>query len=295
MSRQQLNETNIEMPPTHNGVVTRSQGVKMENYKERKNSFILPPHKLEDDPMEDEVTQSTAVSTKKIEKKRRNSLSELFSPETQGNLENYGLDTLRNLFRREAFWYAPDPLGNHDVSGRLRSKMVDWMIEVLSIYEHHHESYFLAVSIFDHYMTKTNRILTNEDVHITGAIAMFLASKHEEIKPLYMRSMINKVCHKAFTKDQLIAKELEVCRALNFRITHVTPFNFLEWIELFFKEKFARSDISKILEMLSMQAIQNARLALLYVDVLKWKSSQIAVSSYLLAIEQHIDNCDKFQ
>lgn len=58
----------------------------MENYKQRKNSFILPPHKMEDEPMEAEVTQSTAVSTKKVEKKRRNSLSELFAPETRNNL-----------------------------------------------------------------------------------------------------------------------------------------------------------------------------------------------------------------
>lgn len=133
--------------------------------------------------------------------------------------------------------------------------MVDWMIEVLSIYEHHHESYFLAVSIFDHYLSKTNRILSNEDVHISGAVAMFLSSKHEEIKPLYMKSMINKVCHKAFTKNQLIQKELEVCQALNFRITHVTPYNFLDWIELFFQEKFARADISNCLRRLNDQAV----------------------------------------
>lgn len=65
--------------------------------------------------------------------------------------------------------------------------MVDWMVEVFSIFDFMPDSYLLAVYIFDKYLQRTNRILCNEQVHLIGTVAMFLSTKSEEIRPLFMK------------------------------------------------------------------------------------------------------------
>jgi len=63
----------------------------------------------------------------------------------------------------------------------MRAKMVDWMIEVYTIFDFMPDSYFLAVYIFDKYLAWTNWLLTNEHVHLVGTVSMFLSTKSEEI------------------------------------------------------------------------------------------------------------------
>lgn len=55
--------------------------------------------------------------------------------------------------------------------------MVDWMIEVFSIFDFIQDTYFLAVYILDKYCKLTNRMLGNGDVHLIGMIAMYVSSK----------------------------------------------------------------------------------------------------------------------
>ncbi len=76
--------------------------------------------------------------------------------------------------------------------------MVDWMIEVYTIFDFMPDSYFLAVYIFDKYLSWTNWLLTNEHVHLVGTVSMFLSTKSEEIRPLFMKQVIENIGHKAF-------------------------------------------------------------------------------------------------
>jgi len=55
--------------------------------------------------------------------------------------------------------------------------MVDWMVEVFTIFDFMPDSYFLAVYIFDKYLQRTNRMLGNDNVHLIGTVAMFLSTK----------------------------------------------------------------------------------------------------------------------
>ena len=47
-----------------------------------------------------------------------------------------------------------DMLNNHNITSSLRSKMVDWMIEVLSSYKMSEETFFRGVYMMDAYMKK---------------------------------------------------------------------------------------------------------------------------------------------
>jgi len=55
--------------------------------------------------------------------------------------------------------------------------MVDWMVEVFTIFEFLPDSYLLAVYLFDKYLSQTNRILGNDIVHLVGTVSMFVSTK----------------------------------------------------------------------------------------------------------------------
>lgn len=46
-------------------------------------------------------------------------------------------------------------LSKHDITPHLRSKMVDWMIEVLSSYKMNEDSFFRATKIMDSFLLQT--------------------------------------------------------------------------------------------------------------------------------------------
>jgi len=88
-----------------------------------------------------------------------------------------GEDYLSLCFRKQNKSYSPSPLQEHEITKRMRAKMVDWMVEVFTIFDFMPDSYFLAVYIFDKYLQRTNRMLGNDNVHLIGTVAMFLSTK----------------------------------------------------------------------------------------------------------------------
>ena len=55
---------------------------------------------------------------------------------------------------RDFFFTDFDPLERHQVPSDLRTKMVDWMIEVTTTFKCSERTFFLSVAIFDHFMVE---------------------------------------------------------------------------------------------------------------------------------------------
>lgn len=89
---------------------------------------------------------------------------------------------------------------HHEISSSLRSKMVDWMIEVLSSYKMTEETFFKSVFVMDAYMKRASAKLEVKDLHLVGVAAMFIASKYEEIHPLKLEVLYDKIARKKFRK-----------------------------------------------------------------------------------------------
>ena len=91
---------------------------------------------------------------------------------------------------------------------------------------------------------------------------MFLASKYEDIQPLMMRTIINKIGHCKFTNREILARELEMLRTLEFRVGSPTALEFLDQyrseltlgILLPFKNPDTESKLMKRILMLSKLA-----------------------------------------
>lgn len=79
--------------------------------------------------------------------------------------------------------------------------MIDWMAEVLHTFKTSDQTYFLAVNIMDRFFKESSDPLKSSDLHLTGIVSMFLASKYEDVIPILMRTLVNKIGHSKFTQQ----------------------------------------------------------------------------------------------
>ena len=71
--------------------------------------------------------------------------------ESDNLLLNYGEETyfFNKLLEKETFKIPETFLQNHKINSIVRTKMIDWMIEVCSVINYMDETFFLAVNILD--------------------------------------------------------------------------------------------------------------------------------------------------
>ena len=105
--------------------------------------------------------------------------------------------------------------------------MVDWMIEVCSSFKCSERTWFLAVAIFDRYLSimKGKRVFKNSDVHSIGITSMYLASKYEDIYPINSVIAHEKISHKAISQGDILRQEREFLMTLDFQLDIVTPYD----------------------------------------------------------------------
>lgn len=106
--------------------------------------------------------------------------------------------------------------------------MVDWMIEVLTNFKCDDQTFFLAVSLMDRYFKRCGRVLQINDLHGIGVTAMFVASKFEDIFPIKMRTVYEKIAHKKISVEAIKKIELDLMLAIEYRVHAPTPLDFLK-------------------------------------------------------------------
>ena len=126
---------------------------------------------------------------------------------------------------------VPDPIGGHEVTKEYRTKMTDWMVEVCTSFKCSVRTYFLAVQIFDKYLTKlrhAGKVLQNSDVHCVGVTAMYLGSKYEDVFPLHSKIVSEKIAHKAIASKDILKKEAEFLSLFDFEVDFITHYDFYQ-------------------------------------------------------------------
>lgn len=78
--------------------------------------------------------------------------------------------------------------------------MVDWVIEVLSSYKMNEDSFFRSVKIMDSFLKKFITRQQIKDLHLIGVAAMFSACKYQEIYPIKLETMFDRIARKKFKR-----------------------------------------------------------------------------------------------
>lgn len=126
-------------------------------------------------------------------------------------------------------------LSKHKITEKMRTRMVDWMIEVLSNYHCEENSFFEAINIMDRYFASAESSLLPDELHLIGVTSMFMASKYHDIYPLRLKTVQEKIAHGKLSSEEIKNKEEEIERSLNYSIGKPSIWDF---INLFIEEIF---------------------------------------------------------
>lgn len=139
-------------------------------------------------------------------------------------------EMLNSLYEKEKIQFRSHfcSLEGHQVTKEYRTKMVDWMVEVCSSFRCSDRTYFLAVSIFDKYLSliKGKKIIKNPEVHAIGITAMYLASKYEDVLPINSFIAFEKISHKSIPQQDILNQEKDFLRCFDFDLELVTSYDF---------------------------------------------------------------------
>ena len=129
-------------------------------------------------------------------------------------------------------------LNSHKITERMRTRMVDWMIEVLSNYHCDESTYFEAINLMDRYFKQCDirhQILQPPELHLIGVTSMFIASKYQDIYPLRLKIVKDKIAHNKLSCQEIKDKEDEITRYLDYNLGLPTMWDF---INLYLEEIF---------------------------------------------------------
>ncbi|XP_047118069.1 G1/S-specific cyclin-E [Schistocerca piceifrons] len=111
------------------------------------------------------------------------------------------------------------------LQSRMRSILLDWLIEVCEVYNLHRETYHLTMDFIDRYLSIQSNI-PKQQLQLIGITCLFIAAKVEEIYPPKLTEFAY-VTDGACTESEILEKELAILKTLNWNLNPVTANNWL--------------------------------------------------------------------
>lgn len=86
------------------------------------------------------------------------------------------------------------------INERMRSILVDWLVEVHLKFKLVPDTLYLTVNIIDRFLERTE--VSRPKLQLVGVTALLLASKYEEIYPPELRDLVY-ICDRAYTRQDV--------------------------------------------------------------------------------------------
>ena len=207
------------------------KAIKEIKIKFEKNENDLPnPGKIENElkkAIKEKIEKINIEKEKKIEKYRKNEKIYL-SREIAFTVEKYGREIFTCIKDNESKFLLPmNFMDRHQLTPAARERMVDWMIEVFSVYKCDPGTFELAVHIMDCFILKSKKIIHDEDIHLIGLTCIYISSKVEDIIPLRMSHIVKSVGHSIFNENTIMKKEREIVKAIDFDFFTAGTYDYL--------------------------------------------------------------------
>eukprot|EP00747_Dinoflagellata_sp_TGD_P162695 gnl/TRDRNA2_/TRDRNA2_180571_c0_seq1.p1 gnl/TRDRNA2_/TRDRNA2_180571_c0~~gnl/TRDRNA2_/TRDRNA2_180571_c0_seq1.p1 ORF type:complete len:482 (+),score=97.96 gnl/TRDRNA2_/TRDRNA2_180571_c0_seq1:75-1448(+) len=122
------------------------------------------------------------------------------------------------------------PLANYmeaqtDINGKMRSILIDWLVEVHSKHRLRPETMFLAVNLIDRYLSHVQ--VMRRRLQLVGVVAMFTAAKYEEIHPPKAQDFVY-ITDNAYSREEILNLECHMLTILGFQVVVPTAAHFVE-------------------------------------------------------------------
>ena len=110
-----------------------------------------------------------------------------------------------------------------DINPKMRSILIDWLVDVHAKFKLMPETLYLTVNLVDRYLER--KVTVRSRLQLVGVTAMLLASKYEEIYAPEVRDFTY-ITDNAYTRQQILAQETAMLAALKFKVTVPTAYVF---------------------------------------------------------------------
>lgn len=165
--------------------------------KTKTKSLIVPKKQIKKDSTDKGITsQKKDLHVK--HKERIQIEKHYFHQENILLFSNYG-DAMFNYLKKIEVNIPSTLLKQHPITSTIHLKMIDWMIEVLSVYQSSNETFYLGIKIMDLYIHKAQN-LKSSNIHLIGMTSMFIASKYEDVYPISLNIFVKKIGHNQFSQ-----------------------------------------------------------------------------------------------
>ena len=192
------------------------------DYKDNKESIKIKEIKEEKSKFEDDEIIKKYFDISKI--------NNIQIPKEYINIIYY------NLLKEEEKGINPMPdytymQRQNEINDKMRSILVDWLIDVHFKFGFTDETLFMTISIIDRYLSICQISRTN--FQLLGITALMIACKHEEIDLPKIDDFIY-ITDNAYVKKEVIKMEEDVLYKLNFEFLYPSPIKFFEYLSLNF-------------------------------------------------------------
>jgi len=142
-------------------------------------------------------------------------------------LRLYGAHIYNHSLQLENENTALEPLKNHHIDKKFRTKLINWLFEVFYVMNSMESTIYLTVHLLDYYLFKLNTPLKNENLHLLGIACLFIASKFEDITPIFMNDLVNKIAHGKFNEGLIKTLEKSIMNLTNFNVIISSSYDFI--------------------------------------------------------------------
>ncbi|KAL3035618.1 hypothetical protein AAZX31_02G261300 [Glycine max] len=111
-----------------------------------------------------------------------------------------------------------------DINAKMRSILVDWLIEVHRKFELMPETLYLTLNIVDRFLSV--KAVPRRELQLVGISSMLIASKYEEIWAPEVNDF-ECISDNAYVSQQVLMMEKTILRKLEWYLTVPTPYHFL--------------------------------------------------------------------
>ncbi|KAL6200668.1 hypothetical protein ACLB2K_030449 [Fragaria x ananassa] len=111
-----------------------------------------------------------------------------------------------------------------DINSKMRTILVDWLIDVHRKFDLTPETFYLTVNITDRFLSR--RMVTRRELQLVGISSMVIASKYEEVWAPQVNDFVC-LSDYAYSDNQIRAMEKAILQKLEWYLTVPTPYVFL--------------------------------------------------------------------
>lgn len=111
-----------------------------------------------------------------------------------------------------------------DITGSMRSILIDWLVEVSEEYKLNVETLYLAVNYTDRFLSQMS--VLRGKLQLVGTASMYIAAKYEEISPPDVTEFVY-ITDDTYNKKQVLRMEHLLLKQLDFRMNTPTANCFL--------------------------------------------------------------------